>query len=94
MCARNVALRMQTNYDILLSFAQWMELLTFVENLWFDSLLQVILYSKLTKISLMFGSWKELKSMEDGRSTSIFSLYWQISQGWMAEFPVFVVGKV
>ena len=45
MCARNVALRMQTNYDILLSFAQWMELLTFVENLWFDSQLQVILYN-------------------------------------------------
>ena len=24
---------------------------------------------------------------EDGRSTSVFSLYWQLSQGWMADFP-------
>ena len=30
---------------------------------------------------------------EDGRSTSVFLLYWQLSQGWMADFPAFIASK-
>ena len=30
---------------------------------------------------------------EDERSTSVFSLYWQISQGQMANFPAFIALK-
>ena len=30
---------------------------------------------------------------EDGRSTSVFSLYWQTSQGRMADFPAFIASK-
>ena len=36
-----------------------------------------------------------LRPTEDGgRSTSIFSLYWHISQGQMANFPAFVASKL
>ena len=30
---------------------------------------------------------------EDGRSTSVFLLWWQLSQGWMANFPAFIASK-
>ena len=30
---------------------------------------------------------------EDGRSMSVFSLYWQTSQGQIAEFPAFIASK-
>ena len=30
---------------------------------------------------------------EDGRSTSVFSLYWQLSQGQMANFPAFIASN-
>ena len=30
---------------------------------------------------------------EDKRSASVFSLYGQISQGWMANFPAFIASK-
>ena len=30
---------------------------------------------------------------EDGKSTSVFSLYWQTSQGLMANFPAFIASK-
>ena len=30
---------------------------------------------------------------EDGRSTTVFSLYWQLSQGRMADFPAFIASK-
>ena len=30
---------------------------------------------------------------EDGRSTSVFSLYWQLSQGRMAHSPVFIASE-
>ena len=30
---------------------------------------------------------------EDGKSTSVFSLYGQISQGRMADFPAFIASK-
>ena len=71
MCARNVALRMQTNYDILLSFAQWMEFLNFVENFWFDSQSQVILYLKLKvsyfRIPFLGSSISSKKQTETSR---------------------------
>ena len=30
---------------------------------------------------------------EDRRSTSVFSLYWQLSQGQMADFPAFIASR-
>ena len=32
-------------------------------------------------------------STEDGKSTSVFSLYGQLSQGRMADFPAFIASK-
>ena len=32
-------------------------------------------------------------TMEDGRSTSVFLLYWQISKDRMADFPTFIASK-
>ena len=36
---------------------------------------------------------KNKDDMEDGRSSSVFSLYWQISQSQMANFLVFIASK-
>ena len=33
------------------------------------------------------------RSMDDGRSMSVFSLYWQLSLGRMANFPAFIASK-
>ena len=36
---------------------------------------------------------KFASNAEDGRSTSVFSLYWQISLGQMVNFPAFIASK-
>jgi hypothetical protein len=33
------------------------------------------------------------ETMEDGRSTSLYSLYGQLSQGRMADFPALIASK-
>ena len=43
--------------------------------------------------SIADRSWTTLAPTEDGRSTSIFLLYWQLSQRRLASFPAFIASK-
>ena len=44
------------------------------------------------KFRILFGNLSG-KPTEDGRSTSVFSLWWQLSQDRMANFPAFIASK-
>ena len=62
--------------------------------------LWVLLINEMKSLSGTVEKWQiwlciqiTVISTEDGRSTSIFLLYGQLSQGWMANFPAFIVSK-
>ena len=59
----------------------------FVENAMFFGFLVTKYYLQFTVLHFTHVS------MEDGRSTSLCSLYGQLSQGRMADFPVFLASK-
>ena len=42
---------------------------------------------------LVFQDYLSDLTTEDGRSTSVLSLYWQLSQGQMTDFPAFIASK-
>jgi hypothetical protein len=47
-------------------------------------------------VGFFFKKWSVQKmecATEDGRSTSVFSLYWQNSQGRMVDFPAFIASN-
>ena len=47
----------------------------------------------LTENVLVFQDYLSDLATEHGSSTSVFSLYWQLSQGRMADFPAFIASK-
>ena len=50
-----------------------------------------------TQGGLLVAQFKECNlsfvATKVGRSTIVFSLYWKLSQGQMADFPVFIASK-